>query len=175
MGRKRAAMPRARTEELVTEELPEETLVYDLKRHKAHCLNRAAAVVWQHSDGRTSTTQMAKILSEESELPQDEGIVQLALNRLQKAKLMEEGTNIPAVAAGQSRRELVKRLALGGLAMLLPVVTSMVAPAAAMAASTVPSGDCKDFCTGLGLVCVGGKGDGKTCIVDAKKGGCKCK
>jgi hypothetical protein len=117
---------------------------------------------------------MAKILADESDLPRDEGIVRLALSRLQKARLLEEGTNVPTAAAGHSRRELVKRLALGGVAMLLPVVTSMVAPAAAMAASTVPSGDCKDFCTGLGLVCTGGKDAGKTCIVDAKKGGCKC-
>ncbi len=117
---------------------------------------------------------MADRCAEESDLPRDEGIVRLALSRLQKARLMDEETDIPAVAAGHSRRELVKRLALGGVAMLLPVVTSMVAPAPAMAASTVPSGDCKDFCTGLGLICVGGKGDGNTCIVDVKKGGCKC-
>ena len=35
----RALMPRARQDELVVEELPDETLVYDLKRHKARCLN----------------------------------------------------------------------------------------------------------------------------------------
>ena len=44
----RALMPRARQDELVVEELPDETLVYDLKRHKARCLNRTAALVWQH-------------------------------------------------------------------------------------------------------------------------------
>ncbi len=175
MGRTRAVMPRARTEDLVVEELPEETLVYDLKRHTAHCLNGPAAVVWRHSDGQTSTTQMAKILADESDLPRDEGIVRFALNRLQKAKLLEEGTNIPTVAAGHSRRELVKRLALGGVAMLLPLVTTMVTPVAAMAASTVVGKDCKNTCTGLGLICTGGKDAGKTCVVDAKKGGCKCK
>ncbi len=170
MGRTRAVMPRARTEDLVVEELPEETLVYDLKRHTAHCLNGPAAVVWRHSDGQTSTTQLAKILAEESELPHDEGIVRFALNRLQKAKLLE-GTNIPKVAAGHSRRELVKRLALGGLAMLLPVVTTMVAPVPAMAASTVSPSDCNK-CIGLGLPCTGG--GYRTCLVDAQKGGCKC-
>ena len=42
----RALMPRARQDELVVEELQDETLVYDLKRHKARCLNRTAALVW---------------------------------------------------------------------------------------------------------------------------------
>ena len=170
MARTRAGMPRARSEDLVVEELPEETLVYDLKRHKAHCLNRPAAVVWRHSDGRTSTTQLARILAEESELPQDEGIVRFALNRLQKAKLLEDGTDIPTVAAGHSRRELVKRLALGGLAMLLPVVTTMVAPVPAMAASTVSPSDCNK-CIGVGLPCSGG--GNRTCLVDAQAR-CKC-
>ena len=59
-----ALLPRARQEELVVEELPDETLVYDLKRHKAHCLNRAAALVWQHCDGRTTSSDMAEILEQ---------------------------------------------------------------------------------------------------------------
>ena len=42
----RALMPRARQDELVVEELQDETLVYDLERHKARCLNRTAALVW---------------------------------------------------------------------------------------------------------------------------------
>ena len=50
-------MPRARQDELVVEELSDETLVYDLKRHKANCLNRTAALVWQDCDGQTSVSQ----------------------------------------------------------------------------------------------------------------------
>ncbi len=53
----RALMPRARQDELVVEELSDETLVYDLKRHKANCLNRTAALVWQDCDGQTSVAQ----------------------------------------------------------------------------------------------------------------------
>ena len=41
----RALMPRARQDELIVEELQDETLVYDLQRHKARCLNRTAALV----------------------------------------------------------------------------------------------------------------------------------
>ena len=40
--------PRARTEGLVVTELPDELLVYDLERHRAHCLNPTAALVFKH-------------------------------------------------------------------------------------------------------------------------------
>jgi len=42
-----AARPRKRRDGLVVQELPEETLVYDLERHKAHCLEAASAAVWE--------------------------------------------------------------------------------------------------------------------------------
>ena len=46
-------LPAARTSGLVVRELAEETLVYDEERHRAHCLNRTAALVWRHCDGKT--------------------------------------------------------------------------------------------------------------------------
>jgi hypothetical protein len=52
-------LPHARSEGLVIRELPEETLVYDLKRHRAHCLNPTAARVWSYCDGQTRYTQPA--------------------------------------------------------------------------------------------------------------------
>ena len=154
MERIRPLMPRARKQDLVVEELPDETLVYDLKRHKAHCLNRSATVVWRHCDGRTTLSEMATILEEELELPQDEGIVRLALDRLRKAKLLEGGTNIPQEPAGPSRRELIRKLAvLGGLAIALPVVTSLTSPVAALQASCVRPNDCRNNCAPVGLQC----------------------
>ena len=58
----RRPLPEARREDIVVQELPDETLVYDLKRHKALCLNRAAGLVWKHCDGRTSVAEMAVLL-----------------------------------------------------------------------------------------------------------------
>ena len=42
-----ALLPRAHTDGLVIKELPNETLVYDLKTDEAHCLNQTAALVWK--------------------------------------------------------------------------------------------------------------------------------
>ena len=44
----------ARHDELVVQELPDEVLVYDLRKHKAHCLNQTAAFVWNHCNGQAS-------------------------------------------------------------------------------------------------------------------------
>ena len=57
-----AALPRARIDGLVIKELPNETLVYDLERDEAHCLNQAAALVWKHCDGKTTIVKMTSLL-----------------------------------------------------------------------------------------------------------------
>jgi hypothetical protein len=130
-------VPEARDERLVVQELPDELLVYDLDRHRAHSLNRTAAFVWRHCDGRRSVADMTALLQRELDLPPDEEVVWLALQRLQRVHLLQERITRPAAPMSTSRRELVKRLAMaGGLAL----VTSIVAPGAAEAATLVSAG-----------------------------------
>jgi hypothetical protein len=122
----------ARQEEIVVQEMPDEILVYDLKRHKAHCLNKTAAFVWQHCDGQTSVTEMAKLLGSEAGSPVDEEVVWYALDKLGKAELLEEKVNSP-VKDAISRRRMIRRL---GALVAVPAVVSLVAPTA-LAQSTV--------------------------------------
>jgi len=138
--------PRAREEELVVREVEDETLVYDLKRHKAHSLNPTAARVWRYCDGNTTIAEMARRLRAELDTPVDEQVVRLALQRLDGAHLLQERL-IPAGGAEQiSRRSVARRLGMAaGLTILLPVVTSIVAPTPALAATCladVPGGAC---------------------------------
>ena len=58
-------LPCRREKDLIVRQLSDETLVYDLKRDKAHCLNPTAAAVWRHCDGRTSVSQLAALLRRE--------------------------------------------------------------------------------------------------------------
>ena len=58
-------LPEKREEDLTIVELPEETLVYDLKRHRAYCLNRTVALIWRHCDGRTTAAELAVTMGEE--------------------------------------------------------------------------------------------------------------
>jgi hypothetical protein len=129
--------PRARTQGLVVTELPDELLVYDLERHRAHCLNPTAALVFKHCDGRRSVAQIARILRRELDVdaPADESLVWLSLDRLERARLLEEREAAPAAP---SRRELVRRVAL--VAATLPVIATILAPTPAEAAAS----GCKD-------------------------------
>jgi hypothetical protein len=133
--------PKARIDSLIVQEIDDETLVYDRKNGKAHCLNSTAAIVWRHCDGAKSLEEIAILLASESAMPADEDLVWLALDRLQKAKLLDGPLARPARGALISRREVGRRLSLAtGVAIALPVVLSLVAPTAAMAASNVPIG-----------------------------------
>ncbi len=62
MKSNRQTKPRARKDELVVHELPDETLIYDLDRDRAYCLNETAAFVWQRCDGRKSAREIAQAL-----------------------------------------------------------------------------------------------------------------
>lgn len=140
----RTKLPRARTDELLIEEFPDETLVYDLRRDRAHCLNRTASLVWRACDGRTQVKEIAGRLASEAGLPADEALVWMALTRLEKARLLAERVDAPGPRAGYARREVIRTLGLtGALALFLPAVESIVAPLAAQAASRISLADCQ--------------------------------
>ena len=129
-GRRAEVMrPKAKTERLIVREIDGETLVYDLGRHVASCLNEFAAKVWRECDGETSVAAIAAALGE------DERAVWLALHQLTKAQLLTETIAFPPdISAAKSRREVAGRLGLGAAAF----VTSIVAPLPAQAASCLP-------------------------------------
>jgi len=125
----------ARQKDLVVQELPDEVMVYDLKRHKAHCLNKTAALVWHHCDGETTVTEMASLLASEVGSPIDEEVVWYALDKLGKAELLEAKPDLP-IKGGMSRRRMMRRLGVGAMAAL-PVVMSLVSPVAAQSVTVV--------------------------------------
>ena len=149
----KALMPRARQDELHVEELQDETLVYDLERHRARCLNRTAALVWRHCDGQTSVAEVAALLDEQSATPTDEAVVWMALDRLSRAGLLSEPVTLPADRAQYSRRQMLRTLRrAAGISLLLPVIESIVAPLAAAQLSCISSAACAATtspCSGL--------------------------
>ena len=131
--------PQARTEGLVIRALPEEVLVYDLDRDKAHCLNQTAALVWKHCDGQTSIAELVRILEQELHTAIPAEVVWLALQQLGKAHLLTERVEGLGGDARLSRREVMRRLGWA-VAVAVPLVTSIVAPTASEAASCFASG-----------------------------------
>jgi hypothetical protein len=103
-----------------------------------HELNAAAASVWRRADGATPIAALMTNVSADTGLPADEEIVHLALAQLAQAGLLE-GPHT-TFDAKVSRRRICQRLGLtGSVAMLLPIVSSIVAPTPAMAQSRSPT------------------------------------
>ena len=134
-------LPKARKDKLVVRDLSEEVLVYDLRAHKAHCLNRTAALVWEHCDGRTTVPKLAALMSEELKVPIDEAVVWLALDQLERFQLLQEQVVRPVGMTPISRRVMMRRLGLAA-AVALPLITSIVSPTAAQAQSGCNSVNC---------------------------------
>jgi len=138
MSNERELLPLARAEALVIKELEDEVLVYDLERNKAHCLNRMAAAVWKHCDGKMAVADIARRLESELKTPVDIEVVRLALRQLDKFHLLQKRATMPYLQHGLSRRELVRRI--GVAAVLLPTIISISAPTAKAQASCKPLG-----------------------------------
>ncbi len=153
--------PKARQEKLTVRDLPDETLVFDHARNKAHCLNRIVALVWQHCDGKTSVADLARMLNEKLSIPAEESVVGLALEQLGSRHLLEQTVEPLAGFARLTRRDVLKKLALAAVAM--PLVMTITAPNA-RAAGLLSGIDCSRArdgspCAIAGLIgiCQGGK------------------
>jgi hypothetical protein len=144
-----ARLPLARTSDLVIRELDDETLVYDTKRDKAHCLNLAAALVWKQCDGTTTVREAVRSLQSALNVAVDEDVIWLAVKQL-KALHLVDGANKPPTVA---RRELILKYAPAALA--LPIIISISAPTPAQGASCVCPACCPAFptCCGGQLCC----------------------
>ncbi|HBB89835.1 MAG TPA: hypothetical protein DC047_19695, partial [Blastocatellia bacterium] len=131
-------LPRARKENLIVKEVDGETLVYDLTNDKAHCLNQTAARIWQYCDGNRSISEIGGLLSTPGNTPVADAVVLLGLDQLQKFELLESNDERAFKLAGMNRRDLVRRVGLGALA--LPIILSIAAPTAAQVGSAGAGG-----------------------------------
>jgi hypothetical protein len=135
----RQIKPRARKDGLIVQELPDELLIYDLDRDRAHCLNETAAFVWQRCDGRKSTHEIAQALGKKTSGHVDEKIVWLAIDQLDRNHLLAVSPPRPSAIGNLNRRDVIRALGMTA-AVTIPVVASIVAPTPAQAATCVGSG-----------------------------------
>jgi hypothetical protein len=150
--------PQTRRSGLLIRELPDELLVYDLVQHRAHCLNRTAALVFRHADGTRSAAELARLPGA------DDDVVTLALEQLAAAGLIEASASDAARErpAGMSRRELARRVGLAA-AILLPAVVSIVAPTPAEALATCVA-DCGGKLPGTPCTSIGANPCTESCM-----------
>jgi Coenzyme PQQ synthesis protein D (PqqD) len=120
--------------DLLVRELHDEIIVYDGRTRKAHCLNPTAAAIWKLCDGKKSVEEIASALRQALAAPVDEGLVWLAVREFNKSGLLQKEISPTVEQTMLSRRDLVRKIAVGA-ALALPVATSIVVPALAAAVS----------------------------------------
>lgn len=128
--------PTSRQRDIVVQELKGEMLIYDLKINKAFCLNETSAMVYRLCDGNNSVSDISKQLSKKLKSSVDEDLIWLALDQLKKENLLDNNSEVEIEFEGLSRREAIRKVGLASL-IALPVISSLVAPTAAMAQSGV--------------------------------------
>lgn len=202
--------PLARADGLLVREVGAETVVYDLESKQAHCLKPLAATVFERANGRSTYTDIAELAAYRLGTPVTEVEVADAVAQLEGAGLLQAPLRIQHLPGstehqgdGVSRREALRRIGFAGAgaAVATSLVTSIVAPSAAMALSGIPSGcsgcgknsDClsnhccqqvpgkqcnasccvgaNNSCHGTSCTCVGGTNNGQPCNTTTCPGG----
>jgi hypothetical protein len=127
----RATKPRARTDDLVIEEVDDELLIYDSENKRAHCLSEVAARVWRACDGESDVSALSETLELSAE------VVKQALDELEALELLGTQGDLQVLRAGSgngngngngrmTRRQLTGRSARVGAGVLaIPLVYSI--------------------------------------------------
>lgn len=126
--------PKARQSELVVQEFESETLIYDLRINKAFCLNESLTNVWRLCSGTNSVEGITNVLNRKTKTQHTDDFVWLALEQLKRHDLLQNGEQFEINFDGLSRRQIIKKIGLAAM-IALPMISSVIAPDAAMAAS----------------------------------------
>jgi hypothetical protein len=122
-------VPTVRIEHLVVSEAGDDVLIYDQATHQIHHLNEATAAVWRLCDGRNTAPAIAQLASMAT------GTVNIAIEKLAAAGLLETGPTHGAHRDARSRRMFLKSALAAGA---VPAIVSVTAPSAAAAGSCQP-------------------------------------
>ena len=124
--------PVVRRQDVIVQEVDRQTMLFDSATAEFHLLNEVAAFVFRHADGRATPAEILQLarteLDPELELPE----IEAAVAELDRVNLLQRQPG--ASARPMPRREAVRRLGVSA-AVVLPFVTSMVAPPPAKALS----------------------------------------
>ena len=123
--------PRSIRQDISTQQIGSETLVYDERRHRAFCLNKSSSVIWGLANGERTIGEMRAAASLQLESPVSEEFVLFAIEELRRDGLIEPAA-ISQSTATISRRVMMQRIGVGS-ALLLPAIAAIVAPTAAQA------------------------------------------
>lgn len=129
-GNNMRILPIAKTADVIEQKLGVETLLYNLRTHKAYSLNETSAIIYQACNGKTTFDELKLKNNFSDEL------IFFTLDELNRENLLKENETYNSPFEDISRREAIKKVGLASM-IALPVISSIVAPNAAMAQSVV--------------------------------------
>ena len=123
-------LPQARTENILEQNLENETLIYDLTIDKAFNLNETLSVVYKACGQNLTFDELKRKHKFTDEF------IYLALDELKRENLLAEDYQSPF--ADVNRREVIRKVGLATM-FAMPVVIGFTAPQAVQASSTCPT------------------------------------
>lgn len=138
--------PVGRFTDIVIQPLDGELLIYDLEINKAYCLNKTSALIWQACNGENSVNGISRIVSKNLGQQVNVNLIQLALDEFRKNNLLTNSEEANFALDKMSRRQLIRNVALN-TAIVLPTISSLIAPTAAMAGSVAACGAINTACS----------------------------
>lgn len=113
-------MPRARTSDLVFQELENELLVYDLKSHRTICFNETSRLIWRYCDGKAKTKDLI------SRHGLNDDLINLAVDEFQNYNLLKDRIETDVPADRLERRKFFAKLTETA-AVTLPIIGTLAA------------------------------------------------
>lgn len=112
---------------LLCNKLDDQVVVYDRESNVIHLLDATTARVMELlRDGTLKAEEVTTKLAREGDAVSGAALLELALEELRKAELLDEQPP-SAARAGFSRRELLRRATLAGAAALIPTIVTLSA------------------------------------------------
>lgn len=134
-------IPIARSENIVVQDLPNETLICDLNSNRVFCLNETASEVWKLCNGKNKPADISRKLSKIFDANITDDLVWVTLDKLANLELLSEKIDVHPYSNFETRRSAIKRIGLTSM-IALPLVSVIIAPTSATAQSglSCPSG-----------------------------------
>src|SRR3954466_12602738 len=90
--------PARRKEQLISEEVSGECIIYDQRKKKAHHLNSTLTWIWHKCDGNTRVEALSNAFEQEFDAPNSLHILFTGLKQLQSRQLLETPVNLPEIS-----------------------------------------------------------------------------
>ena len=123
--------------DLICEDVLGECVIYDGRQKKAHHLNSTLTWIWNRCDGETTVEALVTAFDKQFNVTNGNHVVLTGLQQLNAHDLLENQSDISDVVAAE-RTSVSRRAVVVGGSVLMPLLTSIVAPTPAAAKSPNP-------------------------------------